>query len=70
MRIQSGSLDVSNYVSSVFQKNEVNKAVVRSSKPKKDINKKAVFLEISGDMVRDSEDQFSAQFDKYRDMYT
>ena len=69
MRIQSGSLDVSNYVSSVFQKHEEKKAVVRSSKLKKDTNKKAVLLEIGGDMVRDNEDQFSEQFKKYRDMY-
>ena len=54
MRIQSGSLDVSNYVSSVFQKHEGSKAVVRSSKLKKDTKKKAVLLEIGGDMVRDS----------------
>ena len=70
MRIQNGSLDVSNYVSSVFKKHEGNRAVLRSSKPKKDVNKKAILLEISGDIVFDSEDQFSEQFNKYRDMYS
>ena len=69
MRIQNGSLDVSNYVSSLFEKHEGNKAVLKSSKLKKDINNKAVLLEIGGDMVRDNEDQFSEQFKKYRDMY-
>jgi hypothetical protein len=70
MRVQSGSLDVSSYVSSVFQKRLGSKAVVRTNKPKRDTNKKAVLLEISGDMVRDNEEQLSEHFDKYRNMYS
>ena len=70
MLTQRGSININMDTSYVLQKPIGNKAIIRSNKPPKDANKKTVLPEISSERMQDSVDQFSEQFNKFRDMYS
>ena len=69
MQTLTGSLDVNNIVSSVFQKKLKTRPVGRSNKSRKDKPQKSVLIEVSQNMLENDTEQFSDLFDKYRHIY-
>ena len=69
MQTLTGSLDVNNIVSSVFQKKLKTRPVGRSNKSRKDKPQKSVLIEVSQNMLEHDAEQFSDLFDKYRHIY-
>ena len=69
MQTLTGSLDVNDIVSSVFQKKLKTRPVGRSNKSRKDKPQKSVLIEVSQNMLEHATDQFSDLFDKYRHLY-
>ena len=69
MQTLTGSLDVNNTVSSVFQKKLKTRPVGRSNKSRKDKPQKSVLIEVSQNMLENDTEQFSDLFDKYRHIY-
>ena len=69
MQTLTGSLDVNNIVSSVFQKKLETRALGRSNKSRKDKPQKSVLIEVSQNMRENDTEQFSDLFDKYRHIY-
>ena len=69
MQTLTGSLDVNNIVSSVFQKNLKTRPVGRSNKSRKDKPQKSVLIEVSQNMLAKDTEHFSDLFDKYRHIY-
>ena len=69
MQTLTGSLDVNNIVSSVFQKKLKTRPVERSNKSRKDKPQKSVLIEVSQNMLENDTEQFSDLFDKYRHIY-
>ena len=66
MQTLTGSLDVNNIVSSVFQKKPKTRPVGRSNKSRKDKPQKSVLIEVSQNMLEHDTEQFSDLFDEYR----
>ena len=66
MQTLTGSLDVNNIVSSVFQKKLKTRPVGRSNKSRKDKPQKSVLIEVSQNMLEHDTEQFSDLFMKYR----
>ena len=64
MQTLTGSLDVNNIVSSVFQKKLKTRPVGRSNKSRKDKPQKSVLIEVSQNMLEHDTEQFSDLFDK------
>ena len=69
MQTLTGSLDVNNIVSSVFQKKLKTRPVGRSNKSRKDKPQKSVLIEVSQNMLEHDTEQFSDLLDKYRHIY-
>mgnify|MGYP003337272616 FL=1 len=69
MQTLTGSLDVNNIVSSIFQKKLETRPVGRSNKSRKDKPQKSVLIEVSQNMLEHDTEQFSDLFDKYRHIY-
>ena len=69
MQTLTGSLDVNNIVSSVFQKNLQTRPVGRSNKSRKDKPQKSVLIEVSQSILENDTEQFSDLFDKYCHIY-
>ena len=69
MQTLTGSLDVNNIVSSVFQKKLKTRPVGRSNKSRKDKPQKSVLIEVSQNMLEHDTEQFSDLFDQYRHIY-
>jgi hypothetical protein len=69
MQTLTGSLDVNNIVSSVFQKKLKTRPVGRSNKSRKDKPQKSVLIEVSQSILENDTEQFSDLFDKYRHIY-
>ena len=69
MHTLTGSLDVNNIVSSVFQKKLETRPVGRSNNSRKDRPQKSVLIEVSQNMLENDTEQFSDLFDKYRHIY-
>ena len=69
MQTLTGSLDVNNIVSSVFQKKLKTRPVGRSNKSRKDKPQKSVLIEVSQNMLENDTEQFSDLFDKYLHIY-
>ena len=69
MQTLTGSLDVNNIVSSVFQKKLKTRPVGRSNKSRKDKPQKSVLIEVSQSILENDTEQFSDLCDKYRHIY-
>ena len=70
MQTLTGSLDVNNIVSSVFQKKLETRPAGRSRKSQKDKPQKSVLIEVSQNMLENDTEQFSDIFDKYYHIYS
>ena len=66
MQTLTGSLDVNNIISSVFQKKLEKCLVGRSHKSRKDRPQQSVLIKASKKMLRHDTEQFYDIFDKYR----
>ena len=69
MQTLTGSLDVNNIVSSVFQKKLEKRPVGRSGKSRKDKPRKAVLINTSRKMLKHDTEHFSDLFEQYRHIY-
>ena len=69
MQTLTGSLDVNNIVSSVFQKKLEKRSVGRSRKSRKDKPQKSISMDVSKKMLEHETGHFSDLFDKYRNIY-
>ena len=69
MQTLTGSLDVNNIVSSVFQKKLEKRSVGRSRKSQKDKPQKSVSIDVNKKMLVHDTEHFSDLFDKYRHIY-
>ena len=69
MQTLTGSLDVNNIVSSIFQKKLETRPVGQSNKSRKDKPQQSVLIEVSQNMLEHETEQFSDLFDKYFHIY-
>ena len=69
MQTLTGSLDVNNIVSSVFQKKLEKRSVGRSRKSRKDKPQKSISMDESKKILEHETEHFSDLFDKYRHIY-
>ena len=66
MQRLTGSLDVNNIVSSVFQRKLEKHRVGRSHKSRKERPQQSVLIKVSKKMLEHDTEQFSDLFDKHR----
>ena len=66
MQTLTGSLDVNNIVSSVFQKKLEKRPEGRSGKSRKDKPQKSVSIDVSKKMLEHDTEHFSELLNKYR----
>ena len=69
MQTLTGSLDVNNIVSSVFQNKLEKRPVGRSGKSRKDKPQKSVSIDASKKMLEHDTEHFSDLLNKYRHIY-
>ena len=69
MQTLTGSLDVNNIVSSVFQKKLEKRLEGRSGKSRKDKPQRSVSFDVSKKMLEHDTEHFSELLNKYRHIY-
>ena len=69
MQTLTGSLDVNNIVSSVFQKKLEKRSVGRSRKSRKDKPQKSISMDVSKKMREHEIEHFSDLFNKFRHIH-